>query len=651
MIEIFKVFLLLSLLLCSYITAQNSEVLDSVEVIVTVEEEPTEKTLRSEKALENQLKELPNSTIVGELSGHPTDIVIDGISGFRHNYSIMGIPIGFASTSSTDLSLLGNGRYESVNIKYNNRYMNSPIGSNINFVPKVEGSSLFLVKAKSNRNFSALASYLFPKKYDAFDIRLTTDYNLYKNSYDYHYNNGTLNNTKDDTTLTYSKGWSNNFHVTLAEKIYSSTVIQDVNIVERSIPFNNRYTDDPIEKVFAIMIAANINTIFFDEYLFTQNIMINAASNEVIDTTLAIKYNMGYTSHLLDKKTKLAAPLSVERFFDNSNLSINVMPSYDISDNVELISKRTVSNSKRFLLNDNISYSHNFSNVAMNLSLSNANSFDNSKGIYRVFNSKVQNYREKKHEFDYHAGTSLKFYQSSIDLYYATATRFPSLYELYGDNLFVIPNPTLESEKSTIKAGATYNQKVSMVTFNGSILYNNIDNLITANMYQQRTIKFFNTGKAEILTLSGNVSYDILSKVKVKGNIAYNAAVNLSSGNLYGYTIPNIHPLTAKVLVDVDAHRYLTFNVNGYYYSEVFTNRENRTYKTPEADDITIYGSYGFIPQHVKIDLGLSLLNNYFKTSLDVENLLNNRVSLSTKSINQGRIYSLTLSKTIEVKK
>jgi len=635
-------------------TYSQTIVLDTITAEEKLSPEVKKIVLNQQNSMLDDLKRLPNTNVIGELSGHPFELVINGISGFRHNYSIWGIPINFESTSSNDLSLLGSGRYKSVNINYDNKFLANPIGSNVNFIPKINGKSTIFLKGESNLNFSFLESYIFPKVKKDFDLRATLDINRYKNRYDFFDNNGTLYNTEDDKITTYDNGWSNNFHLTLTENIKTLSdlkIIQDINIIERSVPMQKPQTNDPIEKIFSILFLGKFDKIFSDNLFYTQKFCIFNNTNEVIDTNLAVVYNMGYTSHTLNKKTKISMPFTFENFFANSEISLNILPSYDVGEAQELFTKKIVNNSSRFRLNENLTYNyhltnHYFKNIDISGNIINSNRYDNSFGVYRIYNDTIKNYSNKENILNYSIKSKFLFGINKVSLHASSATRFPSLFELYGNNLFVVANPTLKRENSIIKYDIEYGFSLGNFILKGEYQYNLIDNMITSNMYNNRTIKFYNTNKAEINTISLFTTYYYKNQISLNFNISHNHAVNLSKGSLYGYTIPNIHPLTAKLLTN---YHYKNFELtaNGFYYSMVYTNRDNRVYIKPEGDYLSNNGSYGYIPEHIKIDIGLSHVNNYFKAGFDIKNILGNRVSMSPGYINQGRVFSLTLMKNI----
>ena len=634
--------LILTLLIfTTNIIAQTIE-LDTVSVEESLSFNVKKENFNSQKSVSENLKRLPNTNVIGELSGQPFELVINGVSGFRHNYSIWGIPINFESTSSNDLSLLGNGRYESVDINFDNKFLAKPIGSNVNFTPKIDGKSTVLLKGESNQNFSFLGSYHFPKTKDNFDMRVTIDGNIYKNKYDYFDNNGTLYNTDDDKISTYNNGWSNNFHTTFTEKLTNLKMMQDINFVNRSIPMQKPQTKDPTEKIQSFFVLAKYDKVLSDIFLYSQNFLLKNSAREVIDTNLAVTYNMGYTSHTFGKQTKLSAPFSFGAFFENSELFLNVLPSYDVSQNKDIFTDKTLNNSKRFRLNENLSYTYHLKNFDFSLSGINSNRFDNSYGVYRIYNDTTKIYDDTDNVFDYSADIKSSFGVHKIFIHSSSATRFPSLYELYGDNLFVIPNPELKEEKSKLKAGAGYGLSLGNLILKADFQYNLIENLITSNMYQDRTIKFLNTDKAEITTVSFYTKYSYKRSLLVNFNISYNNAINISEGNLYGYKLPNIHPLTSKLLTNYN-YKNFGLSLDTYYYSMVYTTTNNTTYQKPPGDNLSDNGNYGYLPEHIKIDIGFSHLNSYFKTIFEVKNLLDKRVSLSPNYINQGRIFSLTI--------
>ena len=634
--------LLLTLFLSSEVYSQKIQI-DTIKVEEVVKRSPDKLELAENEELLQSLKKMPNTNVIGELSGHPFELVINGVSGFRHNYSIWGIPINFESTSSTDMSLLGEGRYSSVDIDYDNVYMARAIGSNVNLTPKIDGESTILLKAKSNYNFTGLGSYLFPKYHRDFDLRVTFDVNSYKNYYSYVDDNGTLYNTTDDKTVEFEDGWSENFHVTFTERVGSLRMMQDLNIVERSVIMQNGNTKDPVEQVFSINTLANYGKTLGDNMLYAQNFQLKHSTVNVIDTNLAVTYNMGYTTHNVTKASKLSLPFSFEYFFDASALSLNVFPSYDVSQTTELFLHKNINNTKRARLNEKLIYSHEFDMVDVSASVTNSNRYDVSTGVYRVYNTQEVEYKDKEYELDYSADANVHLGISTIAVFASSATRFPSLYELYGDNLFVIPNPDLKSEESVIKTAIAYGLDLDFLMVKLEYQFNRIENLITSNMVGDYSMTFVNTDAADINTLSLFANYSYKKQANVTFNIAYNNAINKSKGS-GDYKIPNIHPLTSKLLLNYNYKRF-GIELNSFYYSYVYTNVINKTYTKPAGDNLSDTGSYGYLPEHVKIDIGLSHLNNYFKAIFGVENLLNNRVSLSPNHINQGRLYSLTLMK------
>ncbi len=607
-------------------------------------------TLNSQKEIVQNLKELPNTSVIGELSGHPFELVIDGVHGFRHNYSIWGVPINFEATSSTDLSLLGDGRYSNVDINFTNKYMSKAVGSNIDFTPKIKGDNILLLRAKTNQNYSALFSYYFPPKVEDFDMRATIDFNIYKNEYFFCDNNGTLYNTNDDKVVEYSDGYSQNFHATLAQTIGTLHLLEDFSIINRSVAMQNAYTKDPTQRVLNFMVLLNYNKIIGESIVYTQNFMINHNSTRVIDTTLAIKYNMGQASVTTNKSTKASLPTSIEKFFDISRVSFNILPSYDVSLSDDEISENILSNSKRFRINESVEYFLELNHLDISATAINSNRLDNFEGTYAIYNDTTKYKQSKEASFDFNINATAKLGINKLSLEASSATRFPSLYELFGDNLFVISNPNLESEKSIIKLCAKYGFAINNFALQTQYQFNKIENLITSNLYDHKAIKFFNTDKANITTLSLNANYnygflDNVLPFEASFNIAYNYAINKSEGNLYGYKVANIHPLTAKLLGNI-SFKAFSLSVNSFYYSKLYTNKENRTYQMPSGNNLSYNGNYGYLPEHIKIDMALSYLNNYFKLVLGAENITDKQVSLSSHYINQGRLFSLTISKT-----
>jgi len=232
----------------------------------------------------------------------------------------------------------------------------------------------------------------------------------------------------------------------------------------------------------------------------------------------------------------------------------------------------------------------------------------------------------------------------SLKTSYEYATRLPSTYELFGDQMLVLANLALRPETShNISAGLTYRSARMNVEMNG--FYRHTDDVIWQRP-GSRYIQHQNLSKSLAKGIEGEVGYQLLESLRLGLNATYQDIRSRSDlegdERYYGRRIPNIPYLFGNADLRY-AHGKplwdrLTWSAWGgmRYVHDFFLFWEGDGRR--ETKNV--------IPEQYSANIGVSLAEKTGKytVSLDCQNLFDRKLYDNFKVQKPGRAFYVTLN-------
>lgn len=235
---------------------------------------------------------------------------------------------------------------------------------------------------------------------------------------------------------------------------------------------------------------------------------------------------------------------------------------------------------------------------------------------------------------------------------YELATRIPTVDELFGDSLYIIPNVEVLPETShNANAGIvleTRRTPAGNFTFEADWFLRNIDNLIVALAESTGAIQYKNVAGAKIWGIEGSLQWiSPGSWVVLEGNATWQDARNVSKGGTFqdfdGERIPNRPWIFGNWSARVQWRNILTSDdgispfYSGRYVHEFFRNWEGIGDKDFKAT----------VPTQVSHTMGVSYWNSTpARTSItfEIDNLTDARLYDFFGVQKPGRAYSVKVT-------
>ncbi|MBV8326813.1 TonB-dependent receptor [Chryseobacterium sp.] len=226
---------------------------------------------------------------------------------------------------------------------------------------------------------------------------------------------------------------------------------------------------------------------------------------------------------------------------------------------------------------------------------------------------------------------------------YEYTIRIPTIFELFGDQMLVLPNLSLLPETSqNLNLGLIFTQNKSKAEINA--FYRNTDQII----WQRPSSRYFmhqNLSKALSVGLEGEISYKPVDIIGFTINATYqnirNRSRDVGNERYYNQRIPNIPSFFANAEVSY-SHRKLLWNHLKFqtWYSMRYVDRfylfwegdGNRTDKNS-------------IPYQYSGNLGFSLKHKdgKYTVSMECQNIFGQKLYDNFRIQKPGRAYFLTL--------
>lgn len=317
-----------------------------------------------------------------------------------------------------------------------------------------------------------------------------------------------------------------------------------------------------------------------------------------------------YTDESIDKISLLHS--------DNKYIGKRDDLSFDLEDNIEIIKDRfyLIPSIGLKLINDNVQYSSAYL----------------MKKDERVTNSDIiKNLR---------IGSVFRISEELVfKSNYSMVKRYPDMYELFGDGVYISPNPALLPEEGRLfDAGLEFS--IPYLFFSYSIYKSDYDNLIQFWQNSQRTIRADNISKAEIygseFTLSPNLYKNIVS------SLSYTHQEPINKSEIPSFK-DKILPFRYTDSLYIKAG-YIIYDIRVLY--EYSYSSQNFF----DSANLLPYKGTGSRSVH-----NLSL--NYYEKTFDiifgfyVKNILNNRMEDIAGYPLPGRMFFAGISKTFKPKK
>lgn len=254
----------------------------------------------------------------------------------------------------------------------------------------------------------------------------------------------------------------------------------------------------------------------------------------------------------------------------------------------------------------------------------------------------------KKNNFGFGQAFSYKFNPSfSIKSSYEYALRIPDIYELFGDQMLILPNLALSPETShNINLGIKYQKRELNAELN--VFYRYTDNIIWQRP-SSRYFMFQNLSKSASGGIEGEVSYRLFNAVRIGVNATYQDIRNRSdvdeSKRYYNERIPNIPYFFGNANIQYNPVKFLWKKMKwSVWYSMRYVNE---FYLFWEGDGNK--GSKNIIPNQYSGNIGGTLTEKDGKYSLTLEcqNIFNDKLYDNFRIQKPGRAFYLTLSYTI----
>lgn len=272
----------------------------------------------------------------------------------------------------------------------------------------------------------------------------------------------------------------------------------------------------------------------------------------------------------------------------------------------------------------------------------------NAQGYSRGLSGFVQASSQKEN-FGFGEALSYKFTSSfSSKLSYEYAVRIPTIFELFGDQMLIMPNLSLAPEIShNLNLGLTYKHTKLNAQING--FYRSTNNII----WQRPSSRYFmyqNLSKSSSVGIEGEVNYRLFDVIRLGLNATYQDIRNRSeidgSERYFDKRIPNIPYLFGNADIT-------------YEHKKLFWDRlrMNIWYGMRYVHDFYLFWdvdgtreSKNIIPAQYSGNLGWSLTEKEGKyaVSFECQNIFNEKLYDNFRVQKPGRAFYLTLNYTIK---
>lgn len=255
----------------------------------------------------------------------------------------------------------------------------------------------------------------------------------------------------------------------------------------------------------------------------------------------------------------------------------------------------------------------------------------------------------QKENFGFGEAISYRFNPNfSSNLSYEYAIRIPTVSELFGDQMLMLPNLSLVPETShNLNLGLNYKQSKLNTQING--FYRSTDNII----WQRPSSRYFmhqNLSKSSSLGVEGQVDCYLFDMIKLSVNATYQEIRNRSevdgSERYYDKRIPNMPYLFGNASINYE-HKKLVWN----------SLKMNFWYGMRYAHDFYLFWdidgsreSKNIIPAQYPGHLGWSFTEKEGKYALsfDCQNIFNEKLYDNFRVQKPGRAFYLTLNYTLK---
>nr|WP_315028093.1 TonB-dependent receptor [uncultured Chryseobacterium sp.] len=267
----------------------------------------------------------------------------------------------------------------------------------------------------------------------------------------------------------------------------------------------------------------------------------------------------------------------------------------------------------------------------------------NAKGYSRNISGFEEN-SSKISKLGYGQSFSFQAYEPLvIKTSYEYTVRIPSIFELFGDQMLVLPNLSLLPETShNINLGFVFRQNTIKAELNG--FYRNTDHII----WQRPSSRYFmhqNLNKALSLGLEGEVNYQLTDNIGFNINATYQNIRNRSEtdGNerYYNQRIPNIPAFFANAEINYSPKKVLW---NSLRFQTWYNMRYvDWFYLFWEGDGDK--KEKNTIPSQYSGNLGLSLKqkDGKYAISIECQNIFGQKLYDNFRIQKPGRAFFLTL--------
>lgn len=602
--------------------------------------------IKKNRPLARQLNENPSITVYSQGSGRNFEIVVNGARGIRHGYFFNGFNLNCEVYSGFDLSLIENPLISSVTI--NSATVSTRPGYDIKLEtsPLTNGEFTFRSESLYNAKLSlalpiteSLSVGLLWAENDNWSRHFDNNNTFYNYNDDFYVHRGDISARNLSFAIDYTPPgiMPENSDVFLNTKSFLNAFYsyRDIPAASHTVSpanFTNR----------GVLAGFLINPILLSATSFKTGLYAHYMNSIQHDTASisSINANYGINSVIETDNVKFIVPLKASRSFGASSITMSSNVSYQKHQSNENLSLRQLVSFGRLRIEPSLLFEQKIGNFLFKINpYSIIHSDELTDSYVRLIQREEENYLNRS---VYHGAIiSLDFsnYPYNAGVSVGRSLRIPSLTEIFGDNAFMIANTALTPEISPIRAEVYAGSNTRVGTFTLQAGFSKTEDLITMERTGWGLIRFNNTD--EVFAYWATVSHKIETRL-FSNRVSYGHYVwkNRSGRAVYNNLIPYIHPQVFKNNLDLHINRYLTLNAAIIYYSQTYTNRYNRVFDYPRGRNyLNIYGDYGFLPRHEKIDIGIFMLKNYILLGVGVANVTDNRVAVHPAYPEIGRNF------------
>jgi len=255
----------------------------------------------------------------------------------------------------------------------------------------------------------------------------------------------------------------------------------------------------------------------------------------------------------------------------------------------------------------------------------------------------------QKENFGFGEALSYRFNPNfSSNLSYEYAIRIPTVSELFGDQMLILPNLSLAPETShNFNLGLNYKKSKLNTQING--FYRSTDNII----WQRPSSRYFmhqNLSKSSSLGVEGQVNYQLFDVIRLNVNATYQEIRNRSevdgSERYYGKRIPNAPYLFGNADINYEPKKLVWNSLKMSFWYGVRYVHDFYLFWDIDGNS----ESKNIIPAQYPGHLGWSLTEKEGKyaISFECQNFFNEKLYDNFRVQKPGRAFYLTLNYTLK---